>query len=51
MAAAWRRYREMVADRQLRDHLGLSAEQWENEPADFIDWARDFFEVERKVTQ
>lgn len=39
----WNEYRALAMSREVREHLGLTADEWANQPAEFVDWATEFW--------
>lgn len=44
----WATYQELVSSSRVREYLGVSAEEWENLPAVFTDWAVQFYRLEQR---
>jgi hypothetical protein len=44
----YRRYRQMISDKELYDRLGIVGDTREDDlPAEFLEWAREFDRIER----
>jgi hypothetical protein len=44
----YRRYRQMIEDKALFDRLGVTPEQGDELPAEFLAWAREFDRIDRE---
>lgn len=41
----WNRYCQLRHEAALRDHLGLSVDEWQDLPAEFVPWADQFYRL------